>query len=88
MSETLDISTARARLNKLDCALVEHPVILITRHGRPVFAVVDSDYLEGLTETVAILADPNAMPMLARSTDDIKHGRLFSQEEVEQELAR
>jgi len=85
-TETLDISYARKHLSDLDDRLKEAKIIKITRHSRDAFAVVDIAYLEAVMETLEVLANPEAMQMLADSIDDVREGRLFDQEDVEREL--
>lgn len=83
---TLDISEARKQLNSIDERLKDEQVIVITRHSKQVFAVVDLDYLSAVQETVEILNDPEAMQMLQQSIADIRAGRLHDHDDVEKEL--
>ena len=68
---TLDISEARKQLNSIDERLKDERVIVITRHNKKVFAVVDLEYLSTIKETIEILSDPEAMQMLQQSIADI-----------------
>ncbi len=86
MGSTLDISEARKQFNSLDERLQTDRVIFVTRHNKKAFAVIDLDYLEAVTETIDILADPASMEMLKQSLNDIRAGRLHSHEDVEKEL--
>lgn len=83
---TLDISDARKQFNTLDRRLKNERVLYVTRHGNRAFAVVDIDYLSALMETIEILSDPEAFQMLQISLKDIQAGRVFDQEDVENEL--
>jgi PHD/YefM family antitoxin component YafN of YafNO toxin-antitoxin module len=83
---TLDISEARKQLNSLDQRLRDERVIVVTRHNKKAFAVVDLEYWSAVMETIEILSDPEAMRMLAQSVEDIRAGRLHDHESVEQEL--
>jgi PHD/YefM family antitoxin component YafN of YafNO toxin-antitoxin module len=85
-SATLDISEARKQLNSIDARLKEDHVIVITRHNKKAFAVVDLDYLSAVMETMEILSDPDAVRMLQSSLEDIRAGRLRGQADVEKEL--
>jgi len=85
-NSTLDISEARRRFNKLDQELVEKRVIFITRHNKRAFAIVDPEYLETVLETIDVLADPEAAAALKASIEDIREGRIYDQDEVEEEL--
>ena len=42
--------------------------------------------MEDNMETMEILSDPEAIAMLQASVDDIEHGRLIDQEDIEREL--
>ena len=86
MSNVLDISEARKRFNTLDKEFGTEPIIYIKRHGKDVFAVVNTEYLETVMETMEILSDPKAAAMLQASIDDIEQGRLIDQEDIESEL--
>jgi antitoxin YefM len=86
MSKTLDISEARKQLNSIDERLKDERVIVITRHSKKAFAVVDLEYLSAVTETVEVLSDPEAMRMLQESLNDIRAGRLHDHDDVEKEL--
>lgn len=86
MPPTLDISEARARLSTLDRELsIERPIIMITRHNRQAFAVVDVEYLETVMETMEVLSDPESAAMLQASVAAIEKGDLLTQEEVERD---
>ena len=79
---TLDISEARKQFTKLDKRLREDQVIWVTRRNKRAFAVVDSELLQTVLETIEILSDPEALGMLQRSMQDIKAGRLHDHEAV------
>lgn len=84
--KTLDISDARKQLNTIDKRLKDERVIVITRHSKEVFAVVDLEYLSTVRETLEVLSDPEAMRMLQQSIADIREGRLHDHDAVEKEL--
>jgi antitoxin YefM len=86
MPQTLDISEARKQLNSIDERLKDERVIVITRHNKKAFAVVDLEYLSAVMETIEILSDPEAMQMLQKSLADIRAGRLHDHDDVEKEL--
>lgn len=83
---TLDISEARKQLNSLDKRLKDERVIVVTRHNKKAFALVNLDYLSAVVETIEILNDPESMRMLQESIEDIRAGRLHDQDDVEKEL--
>lgn len=83
---SLDITDARKQFNSLDKRLKDAPVLYVTRHGNQAFAVIDIDYLKTLMETIEVLSDSNTMQMLNDSLEDIKAGRTYDQEDLEDEL--
>ena len=83
---TLDISEARRQFTKLDERLREDQVIWVTRRNKKAFAVVDTELLETVLETIEILSDPDACKMLQQGLQDIKAGRLYDHEDVKREL--
>ena len=83
---TLDISEARRVIASLDERLREQKVIWVTRHNKRAFAVVDTELLETIFETLDILNDPDAIRMLQDSLEDIRQGRLFDHDDVKKEL--
>ena len=83
---TLDISEARRQFTKLDERLREDRVIWITRHNKKAFAVVDTDLLQTILETIEILSDPDALKMFQEGLRSIRAGRLHDHEEIKSEL--
>ena len=68
MTEILPLAEARNRLSEL-ANLVEttHERVVVTRNGRPSFALISLDDIESLEETLSLLADPDAMAGIRRS---------------------
>ena len=85
-TSTLDISEARKLFSQLDSRLREERIIWITRHNKRAFAVVDSELLETVLETLEILSDPEATALLQKSIEDIRAGRLHDHDDVKREL--
>lgn len=85
-TSTLDISEARRDFTNLDKRLRENRVIWITRRNKRAFAVVDTDLLQTVLETIEILSDPDALTMLQEGLRDIQAGRLHDHEDVKSEL--
>ena len=55
---------------------------IVTKHGRPVAAIVPHDELEALVETLNILSDAETMDAIARSEAEIEAGELVGLDEV------
>lgn len=68
MSETLPFSEVKARLSALGERVErQHDRIVVTRHGRPAFVLINPDDLEALEETVDILRDEELLMSLRAS---------------------
>lgn len=86
VAATIDITEARKEFNRLDERVGEERVIHVTRHGKPVFAVVDIEYLQAVLETIEIVSDPDSFRMFQEGLEDIRAGRVHSHEDVKREL--
>lgn len=85
-SETLDITEARSKFTTLDRCLQDSPVIWITRHNKPAFAVVNSEMMETLLETLEIIREPESLRLLEQSLQDIKNGNMTDHDDLKQEM--
>jgi antitoxin YefM len=75
MSETLPFSEVKAHLSALaERVEREHDRIVVTRHGRPAFVLINPDDLESLEETVDILRDDELMTSLRQSRKEAAAG--------------
>lgn len=86
MTSKLDIDEARRIFSELDDHLRSDPIIWITRQDKKAFAVVGTELLESVLETIEILADQPACEMIQRSLEDIRSGRLKDHADVKREL--
>ncbi len=76
MTETLPFSEVKTHLSALaERVERQHDRIVVTRHGRPAFVLVNPDDLEALEETVEILRDPELMESLRRSRREAQAGK-------------
>jgi PHD/YefM family antitoxin component YafN of YafNO toxin-antitoxin module len=84
----LTISEARKGLLTLPQRLAKTPdrTASITRHGKRVLAVMPWEFYESIVETLDVLSDPDMVSSLRESVDDVKHGRLVSNEEARHRL--
>ena len=55
---------------------------IVTKHGRPVAAIVPHDELDALIETLNILSDAETMDAIAQSEKEIEAGDLVDLDEV------
>jgi len=78
----LTITKAREALLDLPerLAKASDKTVSITRHGRPVLAVLPWELYESIIDTLEVLGDPEATAALRSSLEDIRKGRLVSHE--------
>ena len=87
MQEGVSLTEARAILTRLPEKLAEgQGVVPLTRHGKPVLAIMTWDLFESLTETIDILSDSELMDHIRNELKDIEEARTRSWEEVKAEL--
>ena len=88
MSKTLGVTEARDQLMKLADEMTDASAeaVTITKHGKPVLAVLPYTLYESLLETLSILGDPDTAEALQRSLADISAGRVQDVEDVLAEL--
>ena len=87
MQEGVSLTEARAILTRLPEKLAEgQGVVPLTRHGKPVLAIMTRDLFESLTETIDILSDSELMDQIRNGLKDIEEARTRSWEEVKAEL--
>lgn len=77
MSVTMTLAQAKAHLSDVVGRVGrEHERVTVTVHGRPFAVLLSPDDLDSLEETLAVLADSDAMAQLAASERDIAAGRV------------
>ena len=87
MQEGISITDARAILTRLPGKLAEgQGVVPLTRHGKPVLAIMTWDLFQSLSETIDILSDSELMGQIRKGMKDIEEGHTRSLEEVKDEL--
>lgn len=87
-TENIPIVKARAILSQLPERLsAENRAAALTRHGKPVLAVIPWDLYETIMETMDIMGDAEMMAALRESIEDIREGNLIPLEQVKAELA-
>lgn len=82
---TMTITNARQGFLDLPERVQEEPV-LVTKHGRPVMAVISVAQFEGLLETIEILEDHPFVQRLQRSIEQARRGQTLSLEEAAERL--
>ena len=85
--ESIPIVQARAMLSQLPEQLsAENRAVALTRHGKPVLAVMPWDLFESIMETMEVMGDADLMAALRESIEDIREGELIPLEQVKAEL--
>ena len=86
----LTITKARQALLELPERLAKatEKTVSITRHGRPVLAVLPWALYESIIETLEVLGDPEATAALRASLEDIRKGRVVSHEVARKRMRR
>ena len=86
-TENIPIVQARAMLSQLPERLsAENRAVALTRHGKPVLAVMPWDLFESIMETMEIMGDADMMAALRESIEDVREGNLIPWEQVKAEL--
>ena len=86
-TENIPIVKARAMLSQLPEQLsAENRAVALTRHGKPVLAVMPWDLFESIMETMEVMGDAETMAALRESIEDIREGDLIPLEQVKAEL--
>ena len=87
-TENIPIVQARAMLTQLPERLsAENRAVALTRHGKPVLAVMPWELFESIMETMEIMGDADMMAALRESIEDVREGNLIPLEQVKAELA-
>ncbi|MXY42812.1 MAG: type II toxin-antitoxin system Phd/YefM family antitoxin [Dehalococcoidia bacterium] len=87
-TENIPIVKARAMLSQLPERLsAENRAAALTRHGKPVLAVMPWGLYETIMETMEIMGDVEMMAALRESIEDVREGNLVPLDQVKAELA-
>ena len=85
--EEIPIAKAGEMLSRLPELLsAESRAVALTRHGKPVMAMMSWDLFESITETMDIMGDPDLMTALRQGIEDARAGRFISLDQVKNEL--
>lgn len=87
MSETLPLSSVKARLSELvDRVEGQHGRVVVTRNGRPAAVLISHEDLEGLEETLAVLSGPDLMQQIRQSETAAAEGDVVSLDDLRARL--
>ncbi|HEX6498994.1 MAG TPA: type II toxin-antitoxin system Phd/YefM family antitoxin [Micromonosporaceae bacterium] len=87
MTQTLNVTDAKARLSELVAAVAEtQDHVEITRNGERAALIVSPDEWDALHETIAILADQQMVADIQEAERDIEAGRVTAAEDLREAL--
>lgn len=83
MSTPLPLAEVKAHLSELVARVNgQHERVTVTVHGRPSAVLVSVEDLESLEETIAVLADSQAVQALVQSEAELARGEVVSADEL------
>ncbi|MBM93097.1 MAG: hypothetical protein CMJ35_16035 [Phycisphaerae bacterium] len=85
-TSTMEMTEARNQFGKLQKRVQDERVIYVTKHGKKAFAVIDTEYLQIILETIEIVSDPESYRMFMESMEDIKNNRFIDHDDLKREL--
>ncbi len=86
-TEQMSIVNARAKLTQLPEILSEdNRAVALTRHGKPVLALMPWELFQSIMETMEIMGDPEMMDALRQGIKDVQEGNVVPLEQVKSEL--
>ena len=75
-AEHLPLADVKNRLSEVvDRLEREHGRVIITKHGRPAAVVLSIEDLEGLEETLELLADPKIVRRIKKANAELAEGK-------------
>ena len=86
---TASLATVKAKFSEYVASVHDtHERVVVTRNGEPAAVLISPDDLESLEETLALLADPEAMADLREAEADVAAGRVIEGDELRAAFAR
>ena len=81
------ISEIREEITRLPEHFAQEPeAITVTRHGKPVMAILPWDLYESLIETLEVMSDAELMAAFRQSVQELAEGKGRPWEEVKKDL--
>lgn len=85
---TYTISEIREEITKLpEHFEVEPEAIAVTRHGKPVMAILPWDLYESLIETLEVMGDAELMAAFRQGVQELQEGKGRDWEDVKKDLS-
>ena len=83
------ISEIRDAITRLPEHFEQDPeTVTVTRHGKPVMAILPWELYESLMETLDVMSDPELMAAFRQGVQELNEGKGRPWEEVKKELVR
>lgn len=83
----LPITEVRNELTALPAKLSQtHETLTVTRHGKPVLAILPWEEYEALVETLEILSDESVMADLRQGIKEVRQGKVIPWERAKRKL--
>jgi antitoxin YefM len=85
----MSLAEAKAHLSELVSRVHgQHERVIVTVHGRPSAVLVSVEDLESLEETIAVLADGDAVSALLASEAELARGEVVGEAELVEAMAK
>jgi antitoxin YefM len=89
MGTPMSLANVKAHLSELVSRVHgQHERVIVTVHGRPSAVLVSVEDLESLEETIAVLADGDAVSALLASEAELTRGEVVSEAELVEAMAK
>ena len=83
MTETRSLADAKAHLSEIiDLVEETHERVVITRRGKPAAVILSPDELEGLEETLDLMATPGALEEIKAADAEVRAGNYLTAAEL------
>ena len=85
--KTYSISEIREEITRLPEQLEREPgTIAVTRHGKPVMAILSWELYESLIETLEVMGDSELLAAFRRGVQELAEGKGRSWEDVKRDM--
>jgi antitoxin YefM len=89
MSTPMSLADVKAHLSELVSRVHgQHERVTVTVHGRPSAVLVSVEDLDSLEETIALLADSDAVAALLASETELARGEVVTEAELVEAMAK
>ncbi|HEY0076615.1 MAG TPA: type II toxin-antitoxin system Phd/YefM family antitoxin [Abditibacteriaceae bacterium] len=89
MARTLSMAEARNKLTQLPDEFAqdaETGAVTVTRHGRPVLAIMPYELYDSIVETLEVMSDPELVSALRQSIREAAQGEMIPWEKAKKRL--